>query len=94
MDWFVQSVDCRRVVLGTFLDGQGADCATLAAEACDRCQAAVRDEATARDTTAAPPAAVVRAPNRLQAACRARHAEDAVLAAWLRDVRHGGYCPV
>lgn len=94
MDWFVQSVDCRRVVLGTFLDGQGADCATLAAEACDRCQAAVRDPGPAHDATAAPPEAAVRAPNRLQAACRARHAEDARLAAWLRAVRHGGSCPV
>ncbi|KAK7947162.1 uncharacterized protein PG986_011483 [Apiospora aurea] len=38
MTWFVQSVDCRRVGLGTFLDGQGLDCAGVRGDACDRCE--------------------------------------------------------
>ena len=40
MEWFVESVGCRRVSLGTFMDvgveGCGADCEALQSELCDR----------------------------------------------------------
>ena len=42
MEWFVESVGCRRVPLGTFMDvgveGCGADCEALQSELCDRCR--------------------------------------------------------
>ena len=39
MEWFVESVDCRRVILGTFMDGDSRDCEELGCELCDRCRA-------------------------------------------------------
>jgi Helicase conserved C-terminal domain len=42
MEWFVESVGCRRVPLGTFMDvgveGCGADCEALQCELCDQCR--------------------------------------------------------
>ncbi|RYP58050.1 hypothetical protein DL771_011356 [Monosporascus sp. 5C6A] len=38
MEWFVASVDCRRVALGAFMDGQGRDCEEVGGERCDRCR--------------------------------------------------------
>jgi hypothetical protein len=26
MEWFIESIDCRRVILGQFIDGDGRDC--------------------------------------------------------------------
>ncbi|RYP53350.1 hypothetical protein DL770_010995 [Monosporascus sp. CRB-9-2] len=38
MEWFVAAVDCRRVGLGAFMDGQGRDCEEVGGERCDRCR--------------------------------------------------------
>jgi hypothetical protein len=37
VDAFIHGTDCRRMVLGTFLDGIGRRCGELGAECCDRC---------------------------------------------------------
>jgi superfamily II DNA/RNA helicase len=38
IEWFVNSVDCRRVTLGMFMDGNGLDCEEIGGEQCDRCR--------------------------------------------------------
>jgi len=37
MEQFIKTRDCRRVGLGLFMDGRGADCREVAGELCDRC---------------------------------------------------------
>jgi superfamily II DNA helicase RecQ len=39
MEWFVESVDCRRLVLNSFMDGvtEARDCEQMGTEPCDRC---------------------------------------------------------
>ena len=53
MDWFVESVDCRRVSLGVFMEGEGKDCQELEAERCDRCRVKERrvEEGEEREET-------------------------------------------
>jgi superfamily II DNA helicase RecQ len=49
MEWFVESVDCRRVIIGTFMDGDGRDCAAVGGERCDRCESMVTEVDGSRD---------------------------------------------
>jgi superfamily II DNA helicase RecQ len=37
LDRFVNSSDCRRATIGSFMDGVGRECDVLGAERCDRC---------------------------------------------------------
>jgi superfamily II DNA helicase RecQ len=39
MEWFVESLDCRRETLGQFMDGEGRDCQVEQGELCDICGA-------------------------------------------------------
>jgi len=48
MEWFVESVDCRRVSLGQFMDGEGEDCRVERGELCDICRAK-HDESVEED---------------------------------------------
>ena len=48
MEWFVESVDCRRVTLGQFMDGEGEDCRVERGELCDICRAK-HDESVEED---------------------------------------------
>ncbi|KAK7941650.1 uncharacterized protein PG986_014037 [Apiospora aurea] len=85
MTWFVQSVDCRRVGLGTFLDGQGLDCAGVRGDACDRCERQGQGPGQGPGLSLSE--------GRLQRWYRQKYEADRVLQRWLDEVR-GGKCPV
>ncbi|KAI3317262.1 hypothetical protein HD806DRAFT_492673 [Xylariaceae sp. AK1471] len=52
MAWFLQTVDCRRVGLGTFMDGgTGLDCDEARGERCDRCRSRQLQQSTTTTTT-------------------------------------------
>ncbi|KAH7012767.1 P-loop containing nucleoside triphosphate hydrolase protein [Microdochium trichocladiopsis] len=46
---FVQTPDCRRLVLGAFMDGIAQDCDSLQAVRCDRCRQLTEVQADGRD---------------------------------------------
>lgn len=50
MERFINDVDCRRVGLGLFMDGQARDCEEMDGERCDRCRDRVESNPLGEDT--------------------------------------------
>ncbi len=97
IEWFVDSIDCRRVVLGSFMDGSDLDCARLDAELCDRCedrriQREQAEKTTVATTTTTTTAIIAGQTDRLQQYRKEQARRVAGLRQWLQEAE--GRCVV
>ncbi len=96
MALFVQTPGCRRLVLGSFMDGLAQDCDGAGAERCDRCQGRRSLDAAETGGEGGGAGREVAAPaNRLQEDNRAQQRRVRALLGWLEQVEGGcGVCYV